>query len=252
MEETVRRLGLSIESLPVDIGVRVEIPAAWAKDITDQFYEIKAILDTPTFDDRVRTFCMCPNGEVTTEYQTHHDILTVNGHSNRDEDKKTGNTNFAILVSTQFTKPFKDPNGYGSHVARLANMLGDTVLVQRLGDLKRGRRSTADRIARGLVRPTLKTAEPGDLSFVLPYRHLVGILEMIAALDPLMPGINGNHTLLYGVEVKFYSLKLALASTLETSIPGLFAAGDGAGVTRGVIQASASGLWAARAMLRRG
>ncbi|EFQ24292.1 NAD(P)/FAD-dependent oxidoreductase [Aminomonas paucivorans] len=252
MEDTVRRLGLSIESLPVDIGVRVEIPAAWAKDITDQFYEIKAILDTPTFDDRVRTFCMCPNGEVTTEYQTHHDILTVNGHSNRDEGRKTENTNFAILVSTQFTKPFKDPNGYGSHVARLANMLGDTVLVQRLGDLKRGRRSTADRIARGLVRPTLKTAEPGDLSFVLPYRHLVGILEMLAALDPLMPGINGNHTLLYGVEVKFYSLKLALASTLETSIPGLFAAGDGAGVTRGVIQASASGLWAARAMLRRG
>jgi hypothetical protein len=229
----------------------VEIPAAWAKEITDQFYEIKAILDTPTFDDKVRTFCMCPNGEVTTEYQTHHGILTVNGHSNRDEDKKTENTNFAILVSTQFTKPFKDPNGYGSHIARLANMLGGTVLVQRLGDLKRGRRSTHDRIARGLVRPTLKTAEPGDLSFVLPYRHLKGIMEMIEALDSLMPGINGNHTLLYGVEVKFYSLKLALSKDLETNIRGLYAAGDGAGVTRGVIQASASGIWAARAMLRK-
>jgi hypothetical protein len=251
MEEAVRRLGLEIESLPVDIGVRVEIPAAWAKEITDQFYEIKAILDTPTFDDKVRTFCMCPNGEVTTEYQTHHGILTVNGHSNRDEDKKTENTNFAILVSTQFTKPFKDPNGYGSHIARLANMLGGTVLVQRLGDLKRGRRSTHDRIARGLVRPTLKTAEPGDLSFVLPYRHLKGIMEMIEALDSLMPGINGNHTLLYGVEVKFYSLKLALSKDLETNIRGLYAAGDGAGVTRGVIQASASGIWAARAMLRK-
>ncbi|MCX7828518.1 MAG: FAD-dependent oxidoreductase [Thermanaerothrix sp.] len=251
MEETVRSLGLSIESLPVDIGVRVEIPAAWAKEITDQFYEIKAVLDTPTFDDKVRTFCMCPNGEVTTEYQTHHGILTVNGHSNRDPDKRTENTNFAILVSTQFTKPFNDPNGYGSHIARLANMLGGTVLVQRLGDLKRGRRSTHDRIARGLVRPTLTTAEPGDLSFVLPYRHLKGIMEMIEALDSLMPGINGNHTLLYGVEVKFYSLKLGLSKYLETNIKGLYAAGDGAGVTRGVIQASASGIWAARGMLQK-
>ncbi|MDL2298746.1 FAD-dependent oxidoreductase, partial [Synergistaceae bacterium OttesenSCG-928-D05] len=252
MEKTVKTLGLEIESLPVDIGVRVEIPAAWAQDITDQFYEIKAILDTPTFDDKVRTFCMCPNGEVTAEYQSHHNILTVNGHSNREEHQKTDNTNFAILVSTKFTKPFSDPIGYGSHIARLANMLGGGILVQRLGDLRKGRRSTPERIVRGLVDPTLKSAEPGDLSCVLPHRHLVGITEMLAALDNIIPGINGQHTLLYGVEVKFYSLKVALDSGLRTSIPGLYAAGDGAGVTRGVIQASASGLWVARSMLAEG
>jgi uncharacterized FAD-dependent dehydrogenase len=251
MEETIRKLGLDIASLPVDIGVRVEIPAAWAEDITKRFYEIKAILDTPTFDDRVRTFCMCPHGEVTTEYQSRQGILTVNGHSNRDNDRGTENTNFAILVSTMFSKPFKDPTGYGSHVARLANLLAGGVMVQRLGDLRKGRRSTQDRIKRGLVHPTLESAEPGDLSFVLPYRHLTGIIEMIAALDSIIPGINGPHTLLYGVEVKFFSLKLELDPTLSTKIPGLWAAGDGAGVTRGVVQASASGLWAARAMLKR-
>lgn len=250
MEKTIHSLGLSIDSLPVDIGVRVEIPAVWAKEITDQFYEIKALLNTPTFDDRVRTFCMCPNGEVSMEYQSLYDIVTVNGHSNRDPQKKTENTNFAILVSTEFTKPFHDPNGYGSHVARLANMLGGTVLVQRLGDLRKGRRSTASRIERGLVKPTLSTAEPGDLSFALPYRHLTGILEMLEALDGIIPGVNGPHTLLYGVEVKFYSLKVALDTSLKTSIDGLYAAGDGAGVTRGVVQASASGIWAARSILQ--
>jgi uncharacterized FAD-dependent dehydrogenase len=248
MEETIRKLGLDIASLPVDIGVRVEIPAVWAKEITDEFYEIKAILDTPTFDDRVRTFCMCPNGEVTTEYQSRQGILTVNGHSNRDAGQKTENTNFAILVSTMFSKPFNNPTGYGSHIARLANMLAGGVLVQRLGDLRKGRRSTPDRIARGLVHPTLETAEPGDLSFVLPYRHLTGIVEMITALDNIIPGIDGPNTLLYGVEVKFFSLKLELSQSLATGVPGLWAAGDGAGVTRGVVQASASGLWAARAM----
>ena len=249
MEKTVKELGLEIESLPVDIGVRVEIPSAWAEDITDQFYEVKALLDTPTFDDKVRTFCMCPHGEVTSEYQSHHEILTVNGHSNQGNECKTENTNFAVLVSTKFTKPFRDPIGYGSHIARLANMLGGGIIVQRLGDLRKGRRSTPDRIARGLVRPTLTSAEPGDLACVLPYRHLVGIMEMLAALDNIIPGVNSGHTLLYGVEVKFYSLKVALDSGLRTSIKGLYAAGDGAGVTRGVIQASASGLWAARAML---
>jgi len=250
MEQTVKDLGLEIESLPVDIGVRVEIPAGWAETVTEQFYEVKAILDTPTFDDSVRTFCMCPHGEVTTEYIASHDIMTVNGHSNRDGQRKTENTNFAILVSTEFTEPFKDPNGYGSHVARLANMLAGGVLVQRLGDLKHGRRSTPERIARGLVKPTLKTAEPGDISFALPYRHLTDILEMIQALDSIIPGINGKHTLLYGVEVKFYSLKLAMDENLQTILPGLYACGDGAGVTRGVIQASASGIVAARAILQ--
>ena len=249
MEKTVKSLGLEIESLPVDIGVRVEIPSAWADDITDQFYEIKALLDTPTFDDKVRTFCMCPHGEVTSEYQSHHEILTVNGHSNENSKRKTENTNFAILVSTKFTKPFRDPIGYGSHIARLANMLGGGILVQRLGDLRKGRRSTPERIARGLVKPTLTSAEPGDLAWVLPYRHLVGIMEMLAALDNIIPGVNSGHTLLYGVEVKFYSLKVGLDSGLRTSIKGLYAAGDGAGVTRGVIQASASGIWVARAIL---
>jgi hypothetical protein len=250
MEKTVKDLGLEIESLPVDIGVRVEIPAGWAETVTDQFYEVKAVLDTPTFDDRVRTFCMCPHGEVTTEYVASHEIMTVNGHSNKDGNNKTDNTNFALLVSTEFTEPFKDPNGYGSHIARLANMLSGGILVQRLGDLKHGRRSTPGRIARGLVTPTLKTAEPGDLAFALPYRHLVDILEMIQALDSIIPGINGKHTLLYGVEVKFYSLKLALDGNLQTVLPGLYACGDGAGVTRGVIQASASGIVAARAILQ--
>ncbi len=249
MERVARELSLDIDSLPVDIGVRVEIPADWARDVTDQFYEVKALFNAPTFDDRVRTFCMCPGGEVVTEYQSEKNIVTVNGHSNRD--KKTENTNFALLVSTEFTQPFKDPNGYGSHVARLANMLGGTVLVQRLGDLKNGRRSTHARIERGLVTPTLETAEPGDLSFVLPYRHLRDIMEMLEALDSIMPGIDGPHTLLYGVEVKFYSLRLALSGILETSVPGIFVAGDGGGVTRGVIQASASGVVAARGIMNR-
>ncbi len=248
MERVARELHLSIDSLPVDIGVRVEIPADWARDVTDQFYEVKALFNSPTFDDKVRTFCMCPGGEVVTEYQSEKEIITVNGHSNHDG--KTENTNFALLVSTEFTEPFHDPNGYGSHIARLANMLGGTVLVQRLGDLKAGRRSTAARIERGLVRPTLATAEPGDLSFVLPYRHLTDIIEMVTALDSIMPGIDGPHTLLYGVEVKFYSLRLSLDEDLQTSIHGLSIGGDGGGVTRGVIQASASGIVAARGIIR--
>lgn len=249
MERVARDLGLSIDSLPVDIGVRVEVPDEIANELTEQFYEVKAVFDAPTFDDRVRTFCMCPHGEVVTEYQSDSDLVIVNGHSNRD--RKTGNTNFAILVSTEFTQPFRDPNGYGGAIARLANMLGGTVLVQRLGDLKAGRRSTAGRIERGLVRPTLRQAEPGDLSFALPYRHLTDILEMIKALNAIMPGIDGPHTLLYGVEVKFYSLRLSLDRGLQTSVKGLYAAGDGAGVTRGLVQASASGLVAARDFLDR-
>ena len=163
---------------------------------------------------------MCPHGEVTSEYQSHHEILTVNGHSNEENERKTENTNFAILVSTKFTKPFRDPIGYGSHIARLANMLGGGIIVQRLGDLRKGRRSTPERIARGLVRPTLASAEPGDLAYVFPYRHLVGIMEMLAALDNIIPGVNSRHTLLYGAEVKFYSLKVALDSGLRTSIEG--------------------------------
>ena len=247
MERTSKELGLPVDSLPVDVGVRVEIPAELAEELTEQFYEVKAIYNSPTFDDQVRTFCMCPHGEVVTEFQSDGGVVTVNGHSYRD--KKTDNTNFAILVSTEFTEPFHDPNGYGVHIARLANMLGGTVLVQRLGDLKLGRRSTRSRIERGLVKPTLAEAEPGDLSFALPYRHLKDILEMLEALESIIPHVNDKYTLLYGIEVKFYSLKLSLNERLETSVKGLYAAGDGAGVTRGVIQASASGLVSARSII---
>lgn len=246
IERVAAEQQLKVASLPVDIGVRVEIPREWADYLTEQFYEVKAVFTSPTFDDRVRTFCMCPGGEVVTEYQSEGDVVVVNGHSNQND--KTENTNFALLVSTEFTEPFRDPNGYGSHISRLANMLGGSVIVQRLKDLKAGRRSTPKRIGRGLVRPTLEEAEPGDLSFVLPYRHLTAIREMLAALDAIIPGVDGPHTLLYGVEVKFYSLRLSLSGSLETSIPGLYAAGDGAGVTRGVIQASASGVVAGRAI----
>jgi uncharacterized FAD-dependent dehydrogenase len=246
VERLAKDLGLPVDSIPVDVGLRLEMPAEWSEAITQQFYEVKVLFNAPTFDDKVRTFCMCPHGEVVTEYQSEWDVVTVNGHSYRDH--KTDNTNFAILVSTEFTEPFKDPNGYGAHIARLANMLGGGALIQRLGDLKAGRRSTRSRIERGLTRPTLKDAEPGDISFALPYRHLKDILEMVSALDAIMPGIDGPHTLLYGVEVKFYSLRLSVNGDLQTPIRGLYAAGDGAGITRGLIQSSASGIVAARAI----
>jgi len=243
MEAVAKRLKLETETSPVDIGVRVEVPAAVTKAVTDKFYELKAVYNTPTYDDRARTFCMCPNGEVTTEYQSNQQILTVNGHSNRDKGK-TENTNFAILISSRFTEPFNDPIGYGSHIARLANMLSGGIMVQRLGDLLKGRRSNSDRISKSITKPTLKSAVPGDLSYVLPHRYIVGITEMLKALDTIIPGIYSPHTLLYGVEVKFYSLKLKLDKSLMTTEPHIYAIGDGAGVSRGVIQASASGIWA--------
>jgi hypothetical protein len=245
--EQARRIGISTVPSPVDLGVRVETPAAVLRSITDVTYESKLIFDSPSFDDRVRTFCMNPRGEVVTEVLD--DIVTVNGHSYAG--RKTDNTNFAILVSTTFTEPFDSPIRFGRHVARLANFLGKGVIVQRLGDLKAGRRSTAERIGRGIVRPTLPGATPGDLSFVLPYRYLTDILEMIEALDRLAPGLDSRHTLLYGVEVKFYSNRLRLTDRLETGIENLFAVGDGAGITRGLLQASASGLMAGRELARR-
>jgi uncharacterized FAD-dependent dehydrogenase len=241
------RLGLSRDANPVDVGVRVELPAAVMEPLTSVLYEPKLIFYSKFFDDRVRTFCMCPYGEVVTEY--YNGVVTVNGHSYADQH--TDRTNFALLVSTRFTEPFHEPIAYGKYLASLANLLGGGVIVQRLGDLEAGRRSTAERIARGLVQPTLANATPGDLSFVLPFRHLTGILEMIEALDKLAPGVGSRHTLLYGVEVKFYSSRPRLTEHLETEIANLFAIGDGAGVTRGLVQASASGLVAAREVLRR-
>jgi len=242
-----KRLGLSVQKNPVDIGVRVELPASIMKDITDVAYEGKFIYSSKRFRDRVRTFCMNPYGEVVKEYS--EGICSVNGHSYKN--RKTENTNFALLVSTDFTKPFNDPISYGKYIAGLANLLGSGVIVQRLGDLKMGRRSTAERIAEGSVRPTLEDATPGDLSFVLPYRHLRNIIEMLEALDNVAPGVNSGDTLLYGVEVKFYSMKLKLTPQLETEVRNLFAIGDGAGVTRGLIQASISGVVAAREILKR-
>ncbi|MCL5026817.1 MAG: NAD(P)/FAD-dependent oxidoreductase [Chloroflexi bacterium] len=245
-----RRLGLSVSNNPVDVGVRVELPAEVMDPLTDILYEGKLQYHTPTFDDKVRTFCMCPYGEVTTEYIGAPDgVVSVNGHSYAE--RKTDNTNFALLVSTTFTEPFREPIAYGRYIARLANIISGGVLIQRLGDLQRGRRSTPERVRRGTVEPTLKGATPGDLSFVLPYRYLRDILETLEALDQLLPGVNARDTLLYGVEVKFYSARLGLTHTLETQIGNLFAAGDGAGVTRGLIQASATGLLVADEIGRR-
>lgn len=241
------RLGLSMVSNPVDIGVRVELPAVIMEHITEVVYESKLIYHTKSFDDRVRTFCMNPYGEVVTENNA--GLITVNGHSYAE--KKTENTNFALLVSKSFTQPFKEPIAYGKSIAKLANMLGGGVIVQRLGDLLDGRRSTPERINRGLVRPTLTDATPGDLSLVLPYRHMVALTEMLEALDKVAPGVNSRHTLLYGVEVKFYSSRVNLSNVLETQIPNFFAIGDGAGVTRGLAQASAAGVVVAREIQQR-
>ena len=243
----VEHRGLRLTSNAVDLGVRVEMPAEVMEKITDIVYESKFIYYSKTFDDRVRTFCMNPYGFVVPE--NNDGLLTVNGHS--FAHKRSGNTNFALLVSKSFTEPFHEPITYGKHIARLANMLGGGVLVQRLGDLRDGRRSTPERIRRGLVQPTMKDATPGDLSLVLPYRHCVDIMEMFEALDKVAPGANSRHTLLYGVEVKFYSARLELTNKLETKVPNFFAIGDGAGITRGLVQASAAGVVVSREILAR-
>ena len=232
---------------PVDIGVRVEVPAVVMEQITDVVYESKLVYYTKSFDDRVRTFCMNPYGVVVAENNA--GLITVNGHSNAE--KTSENTNFAILVSKSFTEPFKEPITYGKSIAKLANLLSGGVIVQRLGDLKAGRRSTEERIGRGLVTPTMKDATPGDFSLVLPYRHLTAIVEMLEALGKVAPGVGSRHTLLYGVEVKFYSSRLQLSNVLETQIPNFFAIGDGAGVTRGLAQASVSGVVVAQEIKQR-
>lgn len=245
-----KRLEMTVHINPIDIGVRVEVPVAVMEVLSNVLYEAKLEYLSPHFDDRIRTFCMCPAGEVIMESTGGSDcVITVNGHSYAS--RKTANTNFALLTSTTFTKPFSEPIAYGKYIARLANMLSGGVLVQRFGDLMHGQRSTTSRIERGLVQPTLVNAVAGDLSFVLPYRHLTGIIEMLQAMDKLAPGVASDHTLLYGIEVKFYSGRLQLTPNLETEIGNMFAAGDGAGVSRGLIQASASGVIAAREILKR-
>lgn len=238
------RLGLTLSSNQVDIGVRVECPAAIMEPLTEKLYEAKLIYDSPTFNDKVRTFCMNPYGEVTIE--SYGDVVTVNGHS--FSQAHTPYTNFAVLVSQHFTEPFHEPITYGRSIARLANLLGEGILVQRLADLRAGRRSTPERIASSGVVPTLTGATPGDLASVLPYRTLTDIVEFLDAMDALAPGIADGTTLLYGVEVKFYSSCVRVDGNLETPIDGLYAIGDGAGITRGLLQSSASGMVAGRSI----
>ena len=233
----------------VDVGVRVELPAPVFAPLTDKLYESKLVYYSPTFGDEVRTFCMNPNGEVVQE--NYNGIATVNGHSYANI--KTNNTNFALLVSKKFTEPFKEPIAYGQHIASLANMLAGGILVQRFGDLLEGRRSTPDRIKSSIITPTLTCATPGDLSLVIPYRQMKSIIEMLFALDKIAPGTASRYTLLYGIEVKFYSARVKLTNELETEVvKNLFTIGDGAGVTRGLIQASASGVYVAQTICARG
>ncbi len=243
---------IGIETTPgtVDIGVRVEVRDEVMQFLNENLYEAKLIYHTPTFDDKVRTFCTNPSGEVATEYYE-GGLAVVNGHAYKSKDYKTNNTNFAILVSKNFTKPFKTPIEYGKHIAQLSNMLcGGKILVQTFGDFRRGRRTTEERLYRNNIMPTLKDAVPGDLSLVFPHRIMVDIEEMLLALDKITPGIAAAETLLYGVEVKFYSNKVIVNKDFETSIKGLRAIGDGAGVTRGLQQASANGISVARSILR--
>ena len=244
MQKVCEDLQIETTSNRVDLGVRVELPAPIFSHITDELYESKIVYRTEKFEDNVRTFCMNPNGIVVNENT--NGIVTVNGHSFEDPALKTENTNFALLVSKHFSLPFKDSNGYGESVARLSNMLGGGVLVQRFGDLERGRRSNETRIAENTVRPTLK-ATPGDLSLVMPKRILDGIIEMIYALDRIAPGTANDDTLLYGVEVKFYNMEVALTDRLSCAqYPGMYIIGDGSGVTHSLSHASASGVFVAR------
>ena len=246
MESVCRQLSIPTLSNRVDLGVRVELPAVIFSHLTDELYESKIVYRTEKFEDNVRTFCMNPYGIVVNENT--NGIITANGHSYEDVNMRTENTNFALLVSKHFSEPFRDSNGYGESIARLSNMLGGGVIVQRFGDLMRGRRSTARRIDEGLVRPTLK-ATPGDLSLVLPKRILDGIIEMIQALDKIAPGTANDDTLLYGVEVKFYNMEVKIDENLESPYKGLYIIGDGSGVPHSLSHASASGVYVARHIL---
>ena len=246
METVCRQLSIPTLSNRVDLGVRVELPAVIFSHLTDELYESKIVYRTEKFEDNVRTFCMNPHGIVVNENT--NGIVTANGHSYEDASMQTENTNFALLVSKHFSEPFRDSNGYGESIARLSNMLGGGVIVQRFGDLMRGRRSTVSRIEEGLVRPTL-SATPGDLSLILSKRILDGIIEMIYALDKIAPGTANDDTLLYGVEVKFYNMEVEIDENLESPYKGLYIIGDGSGVTHSLSHASASGVYVARHIL---
>ena len=246
MERICQELQIPTSSNRVDIGVRVELPADVFSHLTDELYESKIVYRTQKYGDQVRTFCMNPKGAVVTENT--NGIITVNGHSYEDPSKHTENTNFALLVAKHFSEPFKDSNGYGESIARLSNMLGGGVIVQRFGDLIRGRRSTPARIEEAFITPTLK-ATPGDLSLVLPKRILDGIMEMIYALDKIAPGTANDDTLLYGVEVKFYNMEVQVNEKLESCHKGLYIIGDGSGITHSLSHASASGIYVARNLL---
>ena len=243
MEQVCKELQIPTKSNRVDIGVRVELPAEVFAHLTDELYESKIVYRTKEYGDKVRTFCMNPKGAVVNENT--NGIITVNGHSYEDPAKQTENTNFALLVAKHFSEPFKDSNGYGESIARLSNMLGGGVIVQRFGDLIRGRRSNPDRIEEAFITPTLN-ATPGDLSLVLPKRILDGIIEMIYALDKVAPGTANEDTLLYGVEVKFYNMEVEVNEKLESRYPGLYIIGDGSGITHSLSHASASGVYVAR------
>ncbi|WP_206458360.1 NAD(P)/FAD-dependent oxidoreductase [Anaerovorax sp. IOR16] len=248
ISDVCNKMDIELESNRVDIGVRVELPAEVFKHITDEVYESKIVYKTEKYNDMVRTFCMNPYGEVVSENT--NGIVTVNGHSYSDPALRTENTNFALLVSNKFTEPFKNSNEYGESIAKLSNMLGGGVLLQRFGDLVKGRRSSARRMEKCFTNPTLK-ATPGDLSLVIPKRQLDAIIEMIYALDKIAPGTANEDTLLYGVEVKFYNSKVQVDENLETKIKGLYALGDGSGVTHSLSQASASGVWVARKLIEK-
>ena len=243
MEQVCKDLQIPTKSNRVDIGVRVELPAEVFAHLTDELYESKIVYRTKEYGDKVRTFCMNPKGAVVNENT--NGIITVNGHSYEDPAKQTENTNFALLVAKHFSEPFKDSNGYGESIAKLSNMLGGGVIVQRFGDLIRGRRSNPDRINGAFITPTLN-ATPGDLSLVLPKRILDGIIEMIYALDKVAPGTANEDTLLYGVEVKFYNMEVEVNEKLESRYPGLYIIGDGSGITHSLSHASASGVYVAR------
>jgi uncharacterized FAD-dependent dehydrogenase len=254
LSKIAKELNLAIANNEVDIGVRVEVPNAVMDHLTKNLYEAKLVYYSDTFENKVRTFCMNPGGIVSEE---HYDapgggIAVVNGHSYADDDKHSENTNFAMLVSTSFTEPFNQPIEYGRYIAQLGNMLtGGGIMVQRLGDLLMGRRTDMTRLKKSTTVPTLKNAVPGDLSFVLPHRHLTSIVEALRAFDKLAPGLYSKNTLLYGVEVKFYSAKMKVQNNFETAIENLYAIGDGAGITRGLMQASCTGVVVARDMTAR-